>query len=120
MAQRQLEEKVEAREKEISGLKELLICKNSEKLTEEVQESNRSKKVAESTMTVASSLKKKGKIGEEEESDQADNVGSSCKSKYKSSKCRSSWERTRNHGFIGLSIFSRFMNSTTPRKLRWR
>lgn len=69
MAQKQLEEKIEVNEKNMPSLKELLLglCKNIEKLTDEVQESTLSRKMGESTTSEGSQLKMKGKMVEEAE-----------------------------------------------------
>ena len=84
MAQRQIEERVEGTEKEILGLKEMMLemKKALDKMAEEMWESNSYKKREESGTSDESVLKLKGKVGETEAAIEGNNATVD-RSKYK-------------------------------------
>ncbi|XP_038893564.1 uncharacterized protein LOC120082453 [Benincasa hispida] len=84
MAQKQIENRLEKNEREVSEMKEMMLglCKNIEKLTEEMRESNTAQKVEESGASDGRRMKMK-RTADETESTPSNGGGGSDKSKYK-------------------------------------
>lgn len=84
MAQRQIEERVEGTEKEILGMKEMLLemKKTMDRMAEELRENNSYKKKDESGTSDGSIMRLKGKVEEIEVTTEM-NLNNTDRSKYK-------------------------------------
>lgn len=84
MAQRQIEERVNGTEKEIMGLKEMILemKKSMDRLTDEMRESHNCKRIEESETSDGSIMKLKGKV-DDTEMTMEPNMGNTDRSKYK-------------------------------------